>query len=83
MNDINPKILRDQTVKAAADALKLELKFMLGDYPSDEEWKAWLKGFRGDYPRMLEIVKKRNLWASKFSERIPDFQRLLEKHLGI
>lgn len=82
MNDIDPAVLRSTTVASAVDALKLELKFTLGDYPSDEEWLAWVKGFNRDRTRMIEIIKRRNPWAAKFSERIPTFWDDVDRKIG-
>ncbi|ARL04310.1 hypothetical protein [Burkholderia pseudomallei] len=81
--DVPPDTLQTETLLAAIDALKLELKFTLGDFPTDAEWKAWLKGFGDNDNRMIEIVQTRNPWAAKFSERFPGFWRDLRRQVGI
>jgi len=82
MSNLNPKILRDETVESAIAALRLELKYTLGDVPTDEEWASWISGFHGDRTRLLEIIERRNPWAAKFSQQIPDFWVVLSEKLG-
>jgi hypothetical protein len=82
-SSIPADLLRRETLKSAIDALKLELKFTLGDFPEEHEWKSWLKGFGDNDQRLIEIVKQRNPQAAKFSERFPSFWRDLRKQVGI
>lgn len=82
-SSIPADLLRRETLKSAIDALKLELKFTLGDFPEEDEWKSWLKGFGDNDQRLIDIVKQRNPQAAKFSERFPSFWRDLRKQVGI
>jgi hypothetical protein len=81
--EVSDETWKRETIGAAIDALHLELKFMVGGIPEENEWKSWVKGFGDDDQRMRDIVQRRNPWAAKFSDRYPDFWRDLRKQIGI
>ncbi|CAE6793996.1 hypothetical protein R70006_04983 [Paraburkholderia domus] len=88
MDELNPDLIRTETVKCAIDALRQELDTQLAVAPFDErssrkELVSWVEGFKRDRERMTGIVQRRNPWAAKFAAGIPDFWDRVEKELGI
>jgi len=82
MSNLNPKLLREETVESSIAALRLELKYTLGDVPTGEQWTSWISGFHGDQTRLLEIIERRNPWAANFSHQIHDFWVVLGQRLA-
>jgi hypothetical protein len=87
-DEFDPKVVRDQSVRCAAEALRQELDVLSAVAPFDERSPmttvaAWIEGFGRDRERLNEIVKRRNPWAAKFGETIPDFWGLVEKRIGL
>ncbi len=88
MDELDPKLMANETVRCAIAALRQELDAQLAVAPFDErstntELVSWIEGFDRNRDRMNEIIKKRNTWAATFAATIPDFWDRVETQLGI